>query len=110
MPRCAECSHSTPSLELRPGIGEYKRKLVCSRCGRPLRLVEEEPVPKNKKKLFSVDVFEFDTEDGGKDHSIEVHGGYGGLNIQFETTVDQVRKFFAEKREAGEKAKLKAVQ
>lgn len=52
-----------------------------------------------KRLVFSFEVYEFDTADGGVDHKIEVVGNYGGLNLQFTSTVDQVRDFFTKRRE-----------
>ena len=69
----------------------------------------EKPERDNNRLVFSMNVYEVDTQDGGVDHRIEVTGNYGGLNLQYAATVDQIRTFFTKKREKG-KAALTAVK
>lgn len=62
------------------------------------------------RKVFSMEVLEFETPDGGTDHRIEIEGGYAGLDIRFSSTVDQIRDFFTQKRNPGERRHLKSVR
>lgn len=68
---------------------------------------DKKAAEKTEKKLFSLDIFEFETEDGGVDHRVEVRGNYKGLGVQFDATIDQIRAFFTEKRKM--ERKLQAV-
>lgn len=61
---------------------------------------------KAERRLLTLEVDEYTTEDGVKDQAISVRGSIGGLTLQFDTTVDQIREFFQEKREEGEEASL----
>ena len=69
---------------------------------------EYEPMAEPKRHLVaSINVFEIETEDGGRDHLAEVQVGLGGLNVRYEATFDQIRDFFTKRRE--EKAKVRLV-
>lgn len=59
----------------------------------------ERPERDNNRLIFGMNVYEVDMPDGGVDHRIEVSGNYGGLNLQFSSTLDQVRDFFTRRRE-----------
>lgn len=65
---------------------------------------------KEDRHIAGLDVWEFDTKDGGTDHRIEVMFGYGGLKIEYDTTIDKVRRFFVEHRNRREKAQLALVE
>lgn len=112
MPRCGLCGRSTSSEELRV-VGEGLDQTVACRGCRSPHIVEDpmsnkiESVPVSD--IFSVRVMEYQTEDGGKDHRIRMEGSFGGLSIHLNTTIDQIRRFFSEKRERGKKANLSVV-
>jgi hypothetical protein len=55
-----------------------------------------------KSKLVSVVLSEIAAPDDGIDHEISVEGGYGGLDIKFSATFDQIRDFFTQKRKKRE--------
>lgn len=99
MPRCTGCRETKRSTDLEKVKG---RGALCGKCRRPLRLVEdlmkEKPERDNNRLVFSVNVYELDTPDGGIDHRVEVSGNYGGLNLRFSSTVDEIRDFFTKKR------------
>jgi hypothetical protein len=58
------------------------------------------------KRLATIEMDEYETADGAKDYRVSVRGTVGGLTLQFDTTIDQVREFFQERRRKGEKASL----
>jgi hypothetical protein len=58
----------------------------------------ERPERDNNRLIFGMNVYEVDMPDGSVDHKIEVNGNLGGLNLQFSSTVDQIRDFFTKKR------------
>ena len=98
MPRCSVCHETTPSQELRQSDGWVK----CPRCRSNISLVEDKKMPKDLKqpaerRVLSVTVYEYTTE-AGIDHRVAVEGNYGGLDVKFESTIDQIREFFTERR------------
>lgn len=108
MPNCTSCGKSKPSTDLEAVGG---KRAWCKQCLQPMRLVEDPKMEERSapRLVFSMNVHEIDLADGGVDHRIEVKGNYGGLNLQYSATVDQIRKFFTERRESAER-KLKSVK
>lgn len=102
MPRCSSCRASVCSEDLwRVGGGA----LVCLDCVSVVG--KEKETMTRSTSIFSVDILELE-DDKGKDHQIKVQGSYGGLNVQFESTVDQIRDFFTKRRERKKAAELEA--
>jgi hypothetical protein len=65
--------------------------------------------PSSVKPVFSISVSEYTSGDN-VDHAVEARIVSGGLQLNFNTTVDKIRKFFTERRErADKKANLKSV-
>ncbi len=100
MPRCPRCGDSVSSSVLR-AVGDV---VVCLECGRPEKV--EDRMGNNKKQLASVVLHEISMPDDTIDHEISVEGGYGGLDVKFSATFDQIRAFFTQKRK---KQELRAV-
>lgn len=104
MPKCPNCGNSARSYELRV----VSDTLVCHECARPKAV--EDSMLSDKKRLVSFALNEIPTPDNALDHEIEFEGGYGGLEIKFNTTFDRVRTFFTKQREKGKKAELKTLK
>ena len=106
MPLCTVCKRTTPSRNLRRCGEEVK----CPRCRINLSLVEDSKMAEEKagRKVFSVHINEHETEKG-VDHLIAVEASYGGLDLRFKSTIDQVREFFTERRVEG-KGRLEALK
>lgn len=94
MPKCPCCGESVNSFDLSPVNGEA----VCGGCSTPHVV----PEPKEKRTLANVAVREVATSDGGTDHELEVASSYGGLQLKFSTTFDEIRDFFTRRREKRE--------
>lgn len=92
MPKCPNCGDAVSSSTLR-AVGNA---VVCSECGRPKKV--EDRMATNKQ-LLSVVLNEIPAPDDGIDHEISIEGRYGGLDVKFSSTFDQVREFFKQKRE-----------
>lgn len=109
MPICKTCERSVPSSSLMA----YGNDLICLDCSHadnqgPKIVTRSsdmaEPVTTTQpRQIGSVSVFEVHTSDGGKDHMITIQAKVGGLNLAFEATIDQIRKFFTEQRKKEEK-------
>lgn len=104
MPRCQNCGNSARSYELR----EVGAAVVCPTCRKP-KSVEDKMVDK-KKRLVSLTLSEVPTPDKAADHEIDFEGGYGGLEVRFNTTFDKVRAFFTQKREKGKRAEFRTIK
>jgi len=111
MPKCMNCGENYPAVYLR----QVQEKIVCGECEQVVRLrklaiVKESPMAESKRHLVaSINVFEIETADGGRDHLAEVQVGVGGLNVKFDATFDQIRDFFTKRREQHTTAKAKLV-
>ena len=94
MPKCPCCGESVNSFDLSPVDGSA----VCGQCSTP------HPVPdlKEKRTLATFAVREVPTSDGKTDHEFEVASAYGGLELKFSTTFDEIRDFFTRRREKRE--------
>ncbi len=53
----------------------------------------------NNNQLVSVVLNEIPAPDDEIDHEISIEGKYGGLNVKFSATFDQIRDFFTQRRE-----------
>lgn len=95
MPKCPNCGDSVRSSILRTD-GDA---VVCPECGRPKKV--EDGMATNKQ-LLSVVLNEIPAPDDGIDHEISIEGRYGGLDVKFSSTFDQIREFFTQKRESRE--------
>jgi hypothetical protein len=113
MPKCMNCTRKVPPYFLREVAG----KVVCELClplwkehghlsmvhaTERLKAVtdEENPMAESKRHLVaSINVFEIETADGGRDHLAEVQVDIGGLNVKYDATFDQIRDFFTKRRE-----------
>lgn len=94
MPKCPCCGESVNSFDLSPVNGEA----VCGQCSTPHPVSEL----KEKRTLATVAVRETPSSDGTTDHELEVAGSYGGLDLKFSTTFDEIREFFTRRRERRE--------
>lgn len=103
MPRCEKCGSSVSSDTLQV-VGDV---VVCAGCRKPKKV---EGKMAEKKQLVSITLNEVPTKDNAVDHEVEVEGGYGGLEVKFRTTFDQIRRFFTQQREKGKKASLRSVK
>jgi hypothetical protein len=95
MPRCQLCRElvkASDLYELEDG------RVACLRCATE---EEEDPMAKKdgKKRIASLEIYEIDLEDGEKDYQIEVGAAHGALNLTFAATVDEIRRFFTERRD-----------
>ena len=61
---------------------------------------------KKQRPVASITFHEYETEDGGVDHSVQLKARYGGLNLEFDATFDEIRRFFTEEREPGKAKQL----
>jgi len=104
MPRCQNCGNAVRSYELRR-VGDT---VICPECVRPKCV--EDVMSDEKKRVLSVILNEVPTVDKAVDHEIEIEGGYGGLEVKFKTTFDDIRNFFTQKREKGSKSRLQSVK
>lgn len=119
MPRCGICRDGVPSECLE----ELNNVLVCPTCRASpttsfiraklmllkdttegLALLKEKAKERTMADLkrhlvASINVFEIETADGGRDHMAEVQVGIGGLNVKYDATFDQIRDFFTKRRE-----------
>lgn len=93
MPKCPNCGDAVSSSTLR-AVGNA---VVCSECGRPKKV--EDRMATNKQ-LVSVVLKEVPTPDAETDHEISIEGKYGGLDVKFSATFDQIREFFTQKRKS----------
>ena len=109
MPRCPSCHEKSCPEGLVPVNGI----LACCEC-RKLKVVPSDQEDRmsdetKERKLVDLQVTEFETHDGGKDHRITISAKAGSMLFQFNTTVDNIRKFFTENRKRNEARKLKSV-
>jgi len=113
MPRCGSCRDGVPAECLE----ELRGVLVCPACWdnastnfvlTKLTLLKGIVEEKEKERTMadlkrhlvaSINVFEFETADGNRDHMAEVQVGIGGLNVKYDATFDQIRDFFTKRRE-----------
>ncbi len=97
--------------DLRP----FKDTVACLKCSEfgsntqeavmsEKRNTNEDQCKNNSTPLFSVSVSEYETG-SGMDHAVYARVRTGGLSLEFNTTVDKIRKFFTEKREKATKLK-----
>ena len=70
--------------------------------------MSEKQATTESKPVFSASVCEVTTA-GAKDHKIFVATKVGGLNLNFESTFDEIRDFFTKRREKKTAATLKSV-
>jgi len=64
----------------------------------------------DRKHVASCKIYEVPTADGARDHEVELEISMSGLAVRYNTTFDQVRRFFTETREKGKAADLKVVK
>jgi hypothetical protein len=57
-----------------------------------------------EKRILSIEVFEVETPDGS-DHRIEVMGNHAGLELKYQATIDEIRRFFTEERSSRKKSR-----
>ena len=57
------------------------------------------------ESIFSLNVFEV-VRDNDKDYHIVAAVRVGGISLEFDRTVDQIRSFFTERRERQERKRL----
>jgi hypothetical protein len=93
MPRCSKCRRSTTADHLI----EVDGQLLCIAC---------EGDPCAEKLVFSIEVF--DVPDPNKDYRVVVIGNQGGLKLEYETTINEVREFFTEVKAKNQERRGKA--
>lgn len=101
MPRCPGCNGSMTIKEM----ADFGGIFYCRGCQETLRYLitqaREEAMSKGKgKKVFSLEVTQLEGED--EDYVVEASANYGGLTLTFEKTVDEIRRFFTERRDKEE--------
>lgn len=110
MPKCQKCGNSVKSEDLR-AVGGVET-LLCGGCRKPKEVEKKmaENTVYEKRQIVSLALNEVPTKDGAVDHEVSINGGYGGLDIKFNTTFDKIRAFFTQQRERGKRASLKSVK
>lgn len=103
MPRCQNCGNSVNSWDLLL----VNKAVVCTDCRKP-KIVEGKM--SDKKQMLSIVLNEIESPDNVIDHEVKIEGEYAGLELKFKTTFDEVRTFFTQKREKGQRAKLRSVR
>jgi hypothetical protein len=102
MPRCGNCGdtvHSYDLLVINGGV-------VCTKCSKPKQLGCD---VESKKRVVSVTLNEIQTPNNSIDHELSIEGEYGGLEVKFKATFDDIRSLFTQKRANG-KARLQSVR
>jgi len=123
MPRCFVCNKRTPPPQLRT-IGWNNRgvpedELACPTCRRKrlTHVVSKQEVTvmaKNEqpKPIFTLEVF----ENGKDDYRVVINAKVGGLRLEVDKTVEEIRDFFTKRKERrlkgkdAEVRKLKSVE
>jgi hypothetical protein len=62
---------------------------------------------KNCKPILSIHIDEVEAHEGVKDYRVTARIHYGGLVLEFDKTVEEIRGFFTERRLKGEQRQLR---
>jgi hypothetical protein len=67
------------------------------------------PTEKNEKPIFTLTITEVlaSTPEGESDYRISACIHHGGLSLEFDRTVEQVRRFFTERRQKQEQKQVR---
>lgn len=96
MPKCFGCRKPVDPYDLQP-VGE---DLFCSSCRElrlePARADQEEVAMSDRKPIASIQVFDQNDDN----YAIEGFVRFGGIKLEIDTDVNQVRDFFTKRRES----------
>ena len=97
MPKCHTCKGQYGGEELFKSIND-DGELHCAGC---LEKKRRKPMSEKKgKPVVSLQVYEHgQTEDGEDNYLIEASVKLGGLNVSFERTTDDIRRYFTERKD-----------
>lgn len=97
MPICPQCGRSVATSELKP-VGNEFYSLRCGFCIQAAEgTMSAENISRDCKPILNINIDEVD-HNGGKDYRVSARIHYGGLCLEFDKTVDEMRRFFTERR------------
>ena len=100
MPVCPGCCRSVRAVDLKVVPGAINC-LLCPACAGA-----EENIS-NENPIFTLSITQIPTKEGDDpDYRISARVHHGGLSLEFDRTVSEIRRFFTERRERMEKRQI----
>src|SRR5512135_1219477 len=95
MPICPGCGRSVRAADLQP-VPHAINCLRCPACAGAEEVMSEKPI-------FTMNITEIPRKEGDEpDYRISASIHHGGLKLEFDRTVSEIRRFFTERRERRE--------